>query len=792
MWKNYLKIAWRNLTKNKGFSTINILGLAMGLACSLVIFLWAQDERRVDGFHSKGDRLYQVYTRWWMDGKVEAGYPTQGLLAEELKKVIPEVELASGFEYAAPPGTKNNFQAGDKVSKMGGMFAAPDFLRMFDYPLLKGSAASVLDAPGSIAISQKMAVLFFGDVQSAIGKTIRFENKEDLSVAAVFQDVPLHSSLKFDFLRSWSDFKTQNPWVENWGNTSPATYVLLRQNVNLENVKSKIKEFVYRYQPKTEGTKVELDLQPFSEKYLYSTFRNGFISGGRIEYVSMFTIVAVFVLLIACINFMNLATARSIKRAKEVGLRKVVGALRSSLVGQFIGEAMLLTLFAMLLAVLLAMLFLPAFNELTGKHITLPFSNPYAWLYGTALLVVTGFIAGSYPALFLSSLNPVKVLKGSFRFGPKTTYLRKGLVVFQFTLTIILITGMIVTYHQLAYIHSRNLGYDRENLVYIPIEGELVKNYTYFKQQLAGQPGIESVSKMRNSPTVIEHHTGSIEWAGKDKNQDVSFADGVVGYDFVRTLKLQLKEGRDFSPAFGTDSTSYILNETAAARIGFKDPIGQTVIWGNRPGRIVGVLKDFHFASMHTAIDPLIIRLDEKWPWGTILVRSKPGETKQAIESLERVCKQVNPQIPFTYQFSDLEFDKLYRSEQVVSRLANYFALLAVFISCLGLFGLATYTAAQRTREIGIRKVLGASVTNVTALLSGDFIKLVLIAVLMGAPVAWTMMAAWLDNYAYRITLSWWTIALASGSAILIALVTVSYQSIRAALGNPVKALRSE
>jgi len=792
MIKNYLKSAWRNLIRNKSFSAINILGLALGLTCSLLIMLWVQDEKSVDGFHKNGNQLYQVYERWYFDGKVEASYPTQGLLAEELKGGIPGIQYASGFEYAAPPGTKNNFEAGDKTNKMGGMFAGTDFFSMFSYPLLQGNAETALNSPDVIAISRNMAEYFFGDPDKAMGKTIRFENKENLQVAAVFENIPGNSSQQFDFLRSWIDFKNQNKWIANWGNTSPATYVQLRKESDAALVQAEIKDFVYRYQEKSPGTKIELDLQPYPERYLYSTFKNGYIDGGRIEYVRVFTIVAIFVLLIACINFMNLATARSVKRAKEVGLRKVVGAVRLSLIGQFIGEAMLLTLFSMLLAIILASLFLPAFNGLTGKQLFLPLKEPVFWLTAVGLLIVTGFVAGSYPALFLSSLNPVKVLKGSLKFSRGATFFRQGLVVFQFTLAIILITGMIVTYRQINYIQSKNLGYDRDNLIYIPIEGDLIKKYSLFKEQAEKVPGIESISKMRNSPTVIEHHTGSIEWPGKDKNQVVSFADGVVGYDFVKTMRLELKEGRDFSKEFGTDSASYLLNETAVNKIGFGDAIGQTVLWGNRHGKIVGVVKDFHFSSMHQAIDPLIIRLDENWGWGTILVRTKAGKTKEAIAGLEKICKAVNPKFSFTYQFSDLEFAKLYKSEQIVSRLSNYLALLAILISCLGLFGLATYMASQRTKEIGIRKVLGAGVSNITALLSRDFVKLVLIAILIGAPVAWWVMNEWLQDFAYRITISWWMIAIAGVAALLIALVTISFQSIKAALVNPIKSLRTE
>ncbi len=792
MIKNYLKIAWRNLVRNKAFSTINILGLALGLACSLLIMLWVQDERSVDGFHKNGEQLYQVYERNYYDGKIDAGYSTQGLLAEELKKTIPEVQYAAGFEYASPPGTQNNFEAGDKVSKMRGMFAGSDFFSMFSYSLLQGNAESALNSPAGIAVSKKMAEYFFKSVDEAIGKTIRFENKEDLQVTAVFENLPANSSQQFDFVRSWTDFVRQNAWVNNWGNTSPATFVQLHKEADPVKVEASIKDFIYRYQQKDNSFRTELALQSYSEKYLHSTFKNGYIDGGRIEYVRLFSIVAIFILLIACINFMYLATARSAKRAKEVGVRKVIGARRSALIGQFAGEALLLTFFSVTIAVILAAILLPLFNNLTGKQLALPVAQPGFWVMIVGLLVVTAFVAGSYPALFLSSLNPVRVLKGSMKFTWGATFFRKGLVVFQFALSIILIVGMIVIYRQMDYIQTKNIGYSRENLIYVPIEGDLVKNYDLFKHQVSKETGILSVSKMRNSPTVIEHHTGSIEWPGKAADLNVSFADAVVGYDFVKTMKLTLKEGRDFSQDFGTDSASFMLNETAVKKIGFQNPLGQTMSWGNRRGKVIGVLQDFHFNSIHQDIEPLIIRLDENWSWGTILLRTKAGETKQAIAALEKICKSLNPKFPFTYQFSDQEYDKLYRSEQVVSKLSNIFAFLAIFISCLGLFGLATFTAEQRTKEIGVRKVLGASVPNIVSLLSSGFLKPVAIAMFIAFPVAWYVMNNWLQDFAYKIDIEWWMFGIAGLLTIGIALLTVSYQSIRAALSNPVKSLRTE
>ncbi|MGN6618155.1 MAG: FtsX-like permease family protein, partial [Ilyomonas sp.] len=518
---------------------------------------------------------------------------------------------------------------------------------------------------------------------------------------------------------------------------------------------------------------------------------NGYIDGGRIEYVRLFSIISVFILLIACINFMNLTTARSASRAKEVGVRKVVGALRFSLMKQFIGEAIFLTLLSVVISLVLVTLLLPAFNELTGKQLVLPIQQVDFWLMLIALLIITGLIAGSYPAFFISSFKPILVLKGSLKFSGSTISLRKGLVVFQFALSVVLIISTIIIFRQMQYVQSKNLGYNRENLLYIPIEGELINKYGIFKQEVMRNSSVLQVSKMRNSPTIIEHHTNSISWPAKDPNSNVSFTDGVVGYDFMKTMKLQLLAGRDFSPAFN-DSTSFILNETAVKKIGFTDPVGQVISWGNREGKVIGVIKDFHFNSLHQTIEPLIIRLDENWGWGTILVRIKAGQTKQAIASLQKIYKQLNPKFPLTYQFSDLEYEKLYRSEQVVSLLSNLFAFLAIVISCLGLFGLAMFTAEQRTKEIGIRKVLGASAKNIVTLLSVNFLKPVALALLVAFPVAWWAMNKWLQEFAYRVSIEWWVFAVAGFIALFIALVTISFQAIKAAIANPVKSLRSE
>jgi len=787
MIRNYFKIAWRNLANSKAHSLINIGGLSVGLACSLLILLWVQDERSVDGFHANGPQLFQLYERNIHQGVTDATYNTQGLLADELKRKIPEVQYASGLEQNRP----FTFEAGNKVLKMDGTYAGADFFKMFSYPIIKGTPESALNSANGLAISRKMAEAFFGSVGDAIGKTIRYENRDNLVVTAVFENLPANSSQQFDFLKSWKAFVAENAWVNNWNSSSPSTYIQLRPGADPEKAAAKIRDFLGFYRPATAGLRTELALQPYTEKYLHSTFKNGIADGGRIEYVNIFSLVAIFILLIACINFMNLATARSIKRAREVGVRKVMGAARASLIGQFMSEALLLSFISMLIAIVLVILLLPEFNSITGKQIVLQAGQPVYWLALAGVLLLTGLLSGGYPAVFLSSLNPVRVLKGSLKFGQGAIFFRKGLVVFQFTLSIILIIGTIVISGQMDYVQNKNLGYNRENLLYIPLEGDLIKKYDLFKDEALKMSGVQSVSKMKESPTVIGHSKSDITWDGKDPNQPASISDATVGYDFVQTMKLQLAGGRDFSKEYA-DSANYLINETAAKKMGYQSPVGRALSMGDRKGKIVGVLKDFHFNSMHEAIGPLVIRLADNQKWGTILVRVQAGMTKKVLTRLEKISKELNPDFTFSYQFSDQEYAKLYNSEQVVNKLCNYFAFIGIFISCLGLLGLVMFTAEQRVKEISIRKVLGAKVGSLFGLLSSEFLILVLISLLIASPVTWYAMNKWLQGFAYHTTMQLWMFALAGGLIILIALATVSFHAIKAALINPIKSLRSE
>ena len=776
------------MVKNKSFSAINIAGLALGLTCSIFISLWVKDEYGIDAFHKNGDRIYTVISREYADNKVSGSYDTPGMLGEVLKREVPEVELACNYAFTR----YFTFAAGDKKMKLPGNFACIDFFKIFSYPLLQGTTTSALKGPESIAISKKMANSLFGNAAAAIDQTLRFENYKDLKITAVFADLPGNSSAQFDYLLNWDLFVEREPWAKDWHSSGPTTYVQLRADANPVAVEKKIQHFVKKYDKDYSGLdRLELGLQRYDEQYLHSNFKDGYLSGGRIEYVRLFSIVAIFILLIACINFMNLSTARSLKRAKEIGVRKVIGALRSSLMAQFLSEALLFTLLAVCISVLLLALMLPMFNELTGKHILLPFTNTFFWLGVIVLTILTGFVAGSYPALLLSSFKPISVLKNTVRLSPSSAWFRKGLVVFQFALSIIFIVGMIIIARQVNYIQTKNLGFHKNNLTYVPLTGNLAANFEVFKSETLKLPGIRDVSRLSQRPVQIENTTGGVEWDGKSQATRPNFTEVAAGYDFVKTMQAQMLQGRDFSKDFA-DSNNYLINEAALKKIGYANPVGKPLTFWGVKGSIVGVVKDFHFNSLHVAIEPLVIRLITRPDWGFALIRTEPGKTRIALEALEKLHKKLNPEFPFSHQFADEEYDYLYKSEQLVQKLSTYFAFLAILISCLGLLGLVMFTAEQRRKEIGIRKVLGASIASLFRLLSKDFLKLVLLAFVIATPLAWLAMSNWLQNFVYRVYISWTVFAIAGAAAVLIALITISFQAINAAVANPVKSLRTE
>jgi predicted permease len=796
MLHHYLTVALRSFARQKAFSFINVAGLALGLTGSMLILLWVQDERRVDNFHRDGHALFSVYKRTFTDQGVEGVHGTNFALALELKRTIPEVQYATS--YGNPWGYPETFAVGNVAQKMSGNRADSDFFNVFSYELLEGTPESALRGPNDLAISRKMADLFFGSPGRAIGRTIRFQNKQDLLVTAVFENLPVHATHRFDYLMRNPEFDPSTLKGEDvaafWTFSMNQTFLRLRPDADPAAVEKKITRFLDPYVKTRPDFRVELGMQRFGDVYLHSGFVNGKPGGGRIDYVRLFTGVAVFLVLIACINFMNLATARSSRRAKEVGMRKVVGSGRSAIARQFLGEAMLLALFALALSLVLVAVLLPLFNGYTGKQMTLPLGEPAAYAVVLGLAVVTGLVAGSYPALYLSSLQPVQVLKTGLRSGTRAVLFRKGLVVFQFALSILLLIVTLVVSRQTDYVQTKHLGYNRENLLYFQQDGELTKKHTYlhFKERAQRLPGIKLVDISSEAPHAMGFLAEAFDWEGKTPGTKLGFKPTSVGYDFLKIMDLKLVAGRDFSRDRKTDSTAFMVNEEALRRMGMKDPLGKWISAWKKKGTIIGVLKDYHINSLHKPIEPLIVDVKEDLGWSVILVRTQPGQTKQALASLEKLCKELNPGYPFVYSFIDEEYGRMYKSEQLVSKLTNAFSGVAIAISCLGLLGLAMFSAERRRKEIGIRKVLGASTQLIVSLFSREFLGLVAVAFVIAAPVGYYVMGRWLESFAYGVGLAWWMFALAGGAALGLALLTVSVQAVRAALANPVKSLRSE
>ncbi|SFG47597.1 ABC transporter permease [Pontibacter chinhatensis] len=785
MIQNYLKIAYRNLMRHKVFSLINISGLALGMTCSILILLWVKDELSVDRFHADLDNLYRVMeTQKYPGSDNFTTEATPALLAEALEAEMPEVKHA--VRSTTWPW-QQLFAYGDKSLKVNGRYTDPEFFEVFTFPLLHGDAKSVLAQPRSVVISETVARQFFNSPEEAMGKLFRINESQSYKVTGVMQDVPKNSTMQFDYVMPVEDWINSpgNEWLQEWGNNALRTFLQLQPGTDIAAFNEKVKPFIQKYDK--EST-TEVFVQPVADMYLYNDFREG--KQGFIERVRLFSVVAVFILVIACINFMNLATARSSKRAKEVGVRKAIGASKGSLVRQFMVESVLMAFLALFVAVNLAGILLPDFNDLTGKYISLDFTDPSLVLLLLGVALLTGVLSGSYPAFFLSSFDPAKVLKGTVKVGSRVAGVREGLVVFQFILSALLIISTLVAYLQLNYIRTKNIGLDRENLVYVPLEGALRDRYDVVKRELQNTPGVLNVTASDQPPISVGNSTGGIEWKGKDPNTNVLFSVMSVDYDFIETMDVKLLEGRTFSREFGTDTASFIINKEAARLMQMQDPVGQWLKWSIE-GRVIGVIDNFHTTSMHIPAQPLILRLHPDFD-NLLFARLEAGQTKQALAAIEQIVKRHNPAYPFEYHFLDEDFEKMYKAEAIMGQLTKYFAGIAIFISCLGLFGLALFTAEQRTKEIGVRKVLGASVASIVYLLSKDFLKLVLIANLIALPLGWYFMTNWLNDYADRMELSWWIFAVAFIATVIIAIVTLSFHAIKTAVANPVNSLRTE
>ncbi|WP_288426729.1 ABC transporter permease [uncultured Spirosoma sp.] len=785
MLRNYIKIAVRSLLKHKLYSGINVFGLALGMACALLIGLWVRDELSYDRFWPNAKNIYFVRFQSEYQGEIYTNFVTPGPLQEAIANDVPEVDAVTKTDW----GRDYLVKVGDRKAKEFGHFATSAFFDVFAMPALQGNPKTALAQTNQIVVSRKLAEKFFPDGQ-ALGKTLQLDNDKFYVVGAVVDNLPTASTIQFDWIVNWK--VQEQDWQTKWGNNSFMTYARLNPNTTQTQAEASMKLLYKRHAPKEHSENVAM-LQPLTDLHLYRDYKNGKPVGGRIEYVRIFSVVALFILLVACINFMNLATARSAIRAKEVGVRKVVGALRSSLIGQFMSESILTSLLAIILSLVLVRMALPTFNTLFDKQLTLSLTEPMLWQLVAGLVLITGFVSGSYPALFLSGLQPIRILKGRLQAGSGPALFRRTLVVFQFGLSMFLIIGMLAVSRQMRFFRTHNLGLDRENVISIPLEGELAsdKKLDVVRRAVSQLPSISSVSTANMLPIDIQSTSGDLVWPGKEPGMETSVSTMSVGNDFVKTMNIKLVAGRDFRADSPADSSNYLINEATAKLMGMRDPVGKEVTFWYGKGRIVGLMKDFHINSLHQAINPLILTYTPR-NTSYLLIKTHPGQTQQALTELEQLTKSFNPNYPFTYHFLDEDYEKLYRSEQQVQELVNYFGILAVLISCLGLFGLAAFTAEQRTKEIGVRKVLGASVASIVGLLSTDFLKLVLIAMVLASPLAWMALDKWLNSFVYRDTLPWWIFAFAALIAVVVALATVSYQSIRAALVNPVKSLRSE
>jgi putative ABC transport system permease protein len=790
MIRTYFKTGWRNLVRNKTYSLINILGLSLGVTASMLSALWVADEYNVDGFHEGLDRIFVVTSTEYAGHEITyGGYDTPALLGEELPKIFPEIEYAAGYS----PAFFNTFAHNGHVEMLPGVFAGADFFKIFSYPIIAGSRNTALGTAESIAISRKVANNFFGSPENALDQSLKFQNYRELKITAVFEDLNDDSSEHFEYAISYDLFKErEHSWIDNWHNSGPVTFLKLSDHADNNALKSKIRLLIKDYDKEwSDLDRLELSLQPYGEKYLHSNFRNGVVDGGRIEYVRLFTIIAAFILLIACINFMNTSTARSIKRAKEIGVRKVVGAARMVLASQFMVEAFLFTSIAVLFSVVLMTALLPGFNLVVSKHITAPVTNVTFWFGLLLLTLITAAISGSYPAFLLSSFKPIAALKSSFKVNVSSISFRRVLVVVQFALSMIFIVGTIVIAKQVEYIQTKNLGYDKYNLLYVRLNGKLVSSFPAFKSEMLQLPGVASVSRMQARPVELENTTVDVTWSGKLAGSKPVFTQSAIGYDFVKTMKMELVAGRDFSESHA-DSANYIINEAAAKIIGYKDPVGMPLTFWKVSGTIVGVVKDFHYNTLHVPIEPIIMRLRSNNQGGFAVIRTEPGKIFEVIASLEQLHQKINPDFPFTHQFADEELEWSYRSEQVAYKLSRYFAFLSIFISCIGLLGLAMFTAEQRVKEMGIRKVLGATVVQIVSLLSRDFLKLISIAILLSLPVSWYFMKEWLSGFQYNVGIQWWMFALAATSTIIVSLIILGLQAIKSATANPVESLRTE
>ncbi len=783
---NYLKIAFRNMNRHKGYSFINIAGLAIGMAICILILLWVQDELNFDRFHENAENIYRLNMH---DQRYGVVWPIVSIpVGPALKHEFPEVT-----DFVRVSDFSGLVSREDKKSDEIGAYVDPSFFEIFSFPFVKGDSKTALSAPSSIVISQEMAHKFFG-TGDPLGKNLKLNNALDFTVTGVIKDMPQNSHLDFDFLLPFEIFERKDREASHWGRFQIYTYAMLQDSTPFKDFENKIAGLLQEHNVR-EGPK--LGLEPLIRIHLYAAD-----GGGDMRYVYIFSIIAVFILVIACINFMNLTTARSFTRAKEVGMRKVTGAKRADLIKQFMGESALFSLIALALSAVLVILLLPAFNNLAGKQLALnPQGNWNSILGFAAIALFTGLLAGSYPALFLSSFRPTHILTRSFfptAGRIKKNLFRKALVVIQFSISVFLIISTFVIFKQIHFIRNRNLGYDKDHILSIPLRGAAAQQYEAFKSELLRDSRILHVTATSEVPILIYKVHIGYEWEGKDPSKESRMTEVLVDHDFIETLNMTVIQGRDFSKDHATDALeAYIINEAAVKAMDIESPVGKRFSApthaGMREGTIIGVVKDFHFRPLHDEIDPLVMFIGPE-QFNFLCVRVKPdaSDLPGIIRYIENVWQKFAPNFPFMYNFFDSTFDRLYRSEQKTGSVFGYFTFLAIFISCLGLFGLAAQMTEMRTKEIGIRKVLGASVSGITLLLSKDFLKWVVVANVVAWPFAFFAMNKWLQNFAYKTKIGIEIFILSGILAFVIALITVSFQSIKAAVADPVDSLRYE
>ncbi len=785
MLKNYFLITIRSLYKNAVYSLINIFGLAIGIVCFVLILLWVNDELSYNSFLPKYNKISQVWTNSVFDGKVNSWRSVPLPTYEAMKTADTKIKNTCVIGW----GSKHLLQVGEKRLNMDGYWVSEEFLEMFEFPLIAGDKKQVLDAPASIVLTETLAKSIFGE-EDPLGKIIKIDNDSEVAVTGILEDIPSNTSFEFEFLLPWKLREQTQQWVrnnkDNWGNSSFQVFLELdtgkdRQSVQ-ENVKGMLAE------NGENDFKKEFFLHPMEKWRLHSTFENGIATGGRSDYVQLFTVIAVLIIFIACINFMNLATARSEHRAREVGIRKSVGSGRMELIFQFIGESVFISTIAFILAILMALVLLPFYNNLVEKDLFIDFTSSSFWILSFAIIFITGIISGSYPAFYLSSFKPAKVLKGKVSTSKGGSTPRKVLVILQFGFSIILIIGTIVIMQQIKMAKSRALGYDQEKLISVGRTEELQKKYDPLKAELLQSGAVDGVTYSNSRITQINSNN-FLGWPGKPDDLRVIFTTVVTNYDYCHTMGIDLIMGRDFSKDFKSDTSAIIINKAALDLMGLENPIGaQLDLWG-RKRELIGVIDNVLMGSVYDQVKPMFMVIDD---WGGSITLRLKGDTQQALNTVETIFKRYNPAYPFEYTFMDVEFQRKFTTINLTSRLANIFAILTIVITGLGLFGLAAYTAEQRTKEIGIRKVLGATVQSLIGLMSFDFTRLVLISFIISTPIGWYLLNEYLERYPLRTEITWWIFPLTGLIAIIFAILIVSTQALRAATANPAKSLRNE